>query len=339
MTMPPTAPGVRRTVFILHPSDLLTDHKPNGDGLIAFQFIRNLAARGHRLHIAVREAALQQDPPPNVTLYPIRCLVKLPLVSRLEYMVRVRRLFQKLRSTEKIDVLHQMNPVFTGLSLAFAGVRLPLVLGTIVPRWPEESADANSGMMRRLFSGARNMIAAVQQRFATALLLTSPAAMNRIPFPRQVQHKIRYLQHGVDLHRFTADSATRPTDGNHPVILFLANLVRRKGIFTLLEAFELVAARMPECRLAIAGGGEESQAVARLVKAMPCASSVDLLGSVDRAEACRLLRSCTVYCLPSFGEPFGTTILEAMSCGKPVVSTCTGGTPHFLPPEGGRLVP
>ncbi len=341
ITIAPARAAEPKTIFILHPSDYLTDNAPNGDGLIAFQFIQHLAARGHRLHIAVRHAALQQELPPNVVLYEIPCFVKWPLLARLEYMIRIRLLFEKLRTSEHIELLHQMNPVFTGLSLAFIDVNLPLVLGTIVPRWPEEYSDCDYGPIRKVLSAARKAIAGAQQRFASVLLLTSPAALNRIPFPRRVQHKIRHLQHGINLDLFipahSIDASERQIH-EPSTILFFAGLLRRKGIFTLLDAFERVAVRMPECRLLIAGDGPEAESIKRRVKTMPYGSRVELLGSITRNEAPALLRSCTVYCLPSFGEPFGTTILEAMSCGKPIVSTCSGGTPHFVPAEGSRLV-
>jgi glycosyltransferase involved in cell wall biosynthesis len=51
------------------------------------------------------------------------------------------------------------------------------------------------------------------------------------------------------------------------------------------------------------------------------------------------MRWHSVYCLPSIGEPFGMTVLEAMACGLPVVGTRAGGIPDLLSAQGGRLVP
>jgi glycosyltransferase involved in cell wall biosynthesis len=51
------------------------------------------------------------------------------------------------------------------------------------------------------------------------------------------------------------------------------------------------------------------------------------------------MRRCGVYCLASYGEPFGMTALEAMACAKPVVATATSGLGYLVPDEGGRKVP
>ena len=60
------------TIFIVHPSDLLTDHRLYGDGLIACGFLRELANRGYRLHVACQEVDLKEPMPGNVTFHPIR---------------------------------------------------------------------------------------------------------------------------------------------------------------------------------------------------------------------------------------------------------------------------
>ena len=61
--------GVGLRIFVAHPSALLTDHRPHGDGLVAYGFIRGLAERGHELHVAAEEVDLREPPPPNVHVY------------------------------------------------------------------------------------------------------------------------------------------------------------------------------------------------------------------------------------------------------------------------------
>jgi hypothetical protein len=44
----------RLRIFVAHPSEMLTDHVPHGDGLVAFSYLSRLAARGHELHVAAQ---------------------------------------------------------------------------------------------------------------------------------------------------------------------------------------------------------------------------------------------------------------------------------------------
>jgi L-malate glycosyltransferase len=328
-----------RNIFLLHPSDFLTDHQPHGDGLTAFGFISEMAQRGYHLHVAAREYSLRSALPPNVTLYKVAVWIRVPLFDRLEYMLRARALFKQLRRTKEIHLIHQMNPVFAGLSLALAGCGTPIVLGTIVPRWPNDpdSLAVRHPMAGKILQTIKNVVVRLQQKYATALLLTSPAAVNRLPRPEAVIHKVRYVPHGIDTDLFCPAPAA--TEAKPPTVLFLANLQSRKGIFVLLEAFQRVAMAVPNSRLCIVGSGPQESVVAKYVSTMSCRDRIELVGNVGRDRVADFLRDCSVYCLPSLGEPYGATLVEAMSCGMPVVATAAGGVPFLVPENGGRLVP
>jgi glycosyltransferase involved in cell wall biosynthesis len=327
------------TIFIPHPSALLTDHLPNGDGLTAFGFIDNLAKRGHRLHVAVQECALQRSLPENVTLHPVKCRSRMPIVSRLEYMLRVRALFAELRRKYRFDLIHQMNPVYSGLSLALIGTGVPLVLGTYVARWPDDPDAVRSVVpgMNRLLRFGREAICRLQQKYASTLLLTTPAAMNRIPAGKDVTPKVALLQHGIDVSLFSPEPGV-DRHAEAPSILFFANLWKRKGIYVLLKAFPKIAAAVPGCRLTIAGGGAGLPQVSSWIQGMPLRAQIDLLGPIERSAAPELFRKHSIYCLPSLGEPYGMSALEAMSCGLAIVASGDGGLRYILPPEGSILV-
>ena len=253
----------RLTIFIAHCSDLLTDHRPHGDGLIAYGFIRHLAERGHILHIAVQETDLRSTLPEGVTLHYIKPR-RSGLAGRVDYMLRLRSLFNQLSLNNTFDLVHQLNPVFVGVSLSLAGCRVPIVLGTFVARWPDyvtRSSATRFAVVKQFASRiVRNAIAGVQQSQAGALLLTTPAAQNRLPFLKRSAKKIYSLPHGIDATLFRPaedwDTETRlASEQSRPSILFLANVWRRKGIFDLLEAFAKLAPEFPTCRLTVAGGG------------------------------------------------------------------------------------
>jgi glycosyltransferase involved in cell wall biosynthesis len=302
---------------------MFTDHLPHGDGLAAFGHVRELASRGHDLHVATGPVALEAELPPNVHLYPLDG-------GRPRFMWELGRLYRRLTRAGRFDVAHQLNPVDVGVSLALTG-GTPLVLGPYYSDWAPSGpgADAQVGP---LTLRVKRVVRAAQQRRATTLLLSTADAVSKVASGGAL---VRELPHGIDERVWHP----RPPDPAGQTVLFLANLDVRKGIHVLLDAFETVAARLPEARLQVAGDGAERELVRRRVRESPALARVELLGGVDRKQVLSLMQSCDVYCLPSYGEPFGMSALEAMACARPVVATAAGGLGQLVPDGGGRKVP
>lgn len=334
MSRPATRP---LTIFIAHPSELLTDHRPHGDGLVSFGFLRRLADRGHELHVAAQEVDVRSALPPNLHIYQLMRGGVPSLVGRLTFMLRMRLLFHRLSERLTFDLVQQMNPVYAGLSLSLIGVRTPLVLGTFVPRWhgdAKELEDTDPAWVRHMKHSIGGAITRLQQARADGLLIASPEAISRIAQPGRHQGRIYNVPHGIDIGNFTERDAIP----DRPSVLFLANVIYRKGVFTLLEAFSRVARAVPQAELVIAGRGHQLEEVRAAVARMPeCA--IRVVGHVDRHDVPAMMRQHSVYCLPSYGEPFATSVIEAMACGLPVAATAAGGLPHLITEGGGRLVP
>jgi len=100
-----------------------------------------------------------------------------------------------------------------------------------------------------------------------------------------------------------------------------------------------VAQRFPEAVLWIAGGGEHEQSAKALAASLNSAERIRFFGRQTREQALAIYRDADIYCLPSHGEPFGMTVLEAMSCGLPVVVTNAGGVRWIVDDYGGMRVP
>lgn len=332
------------TIFVSHPSELLTDHRSHGDGLLAFGFISRLAARGHTLHIATQEAAIEGELPENIKLHPIKMRLQGRLTHRLEYMLKSRLLLNRLRREHQFDLIHQLNPVVKGLSLSLYGCGLPVILGQFYPDWPGDADEAQVKLSwpNRFRLKFRTMVRKAslrwQQRLATALIVATPKSLEVLYKPERMKEKIFLVNTGVDASHFApASDQTRNKDDQH--ILFVANLWRRKGILTLLEAFEKVAETLPGSRLTVVGSGGIEEEVHRLADAMACRPRINFIKHISRQELPAALWDCTVYCLPSYGEPLSCGTLEAMACGKPIVATDAGGLGLLVQPSGGRKAP
>ncbi|MEQ8846295.1 glycosyltransferase [Botrimarina sp.] len=166
-------------------------------------------------------------------------------------------------------------------------------------------------------------------------------------FPAQ---KVRVIPNGVDTERFVPtdySSAVREQLGvgpTAPLVGILAALRPEKNHSLFLRAAARVSAAAPETRFLVIGDGPERPKIegeARrlgLLGDTPTASAVRLLGSRDDVPA--LLASLDVLALTSHNEANPVSILEAMSCGVPVVATDVGSVREsVVEGETGFVVP
>ncbi|MFJ3671062.1 glycosyltransferase family 4 protein [Streptomyces sp. NPDC090106] len=135
------------------------------------------------------------------------------------------------------------------------------------------------------------------------------------------------------------DPVLPPSDGRERLVVAAGRLVPVKRFDLLIEAFAAVAAEHPDWTLRIYGKGEEHQRLRALVDRLGLYNNVFLMGAVTPMEA-EWVKGSIAVATSNF-EPFGMTIVEAMRCGLPVVSTdCAYGPGEIITPgQDGRLVP
>ena len=116
-----------------------------------------------------------------------------------------------------------------------------------------------------------------------------------------------------------------------PTVLFIGNDFERKGGLQLLKAFRLVREQVPTARLLIVGTPHP----------IPPQDGVEAIGRVDGRDAMsRLYEEASVFCLPSFFDPFPLVLMEAMAHRLPCVVTSTCGVPEIVVDgETGVMVP
>lgn len=159
----------------------------------------------------------------------------------------------------------------------------------------------------------------------------------------------------VDLRRFAPDTIDRAAarralgipDGA-PALGVVAQITPWKGQDTAIAALSHLRDRHPDAVLLLAG---EAKFVARETtfdnrayeqqlheQAAPLDGAVRFLG--EREDVPQLLAALDLLLVPSWSEPFGRSIIEAMAMGTPVLATDAGGPPEILD-DGvtGRLLP
>jgi glycosyltransferase involved in cell wall biosynthesis len=336
-TGPPAPNGPPLRIFVVHGSPYLTDHFFHGDGLVAWGFIAELARRGHVIHVLTERANLLAGPPPNVTIVEYPWAEPNDLFHYAAYMWKARRYYRRLAAGAGVDVVHQMNPVVRGLSLALLGTPSPVVLGTYVGDWHQSMAPPGfrrRNAVQRALTLLRAVIDGLQQHAAAAVVLATPHALVRVPFKRDTRSRIRYLHHGVDLELFNPEAMPGDPGVRPQSVLYVGGLDVRKGVMTLVEAFARVVADLPQARLVLVGDGDWEDAMKRRVAELGVADRTEFAGRCDRRAVAGWMRACTLLCAPSFGEPYGQNVVEAMASGRPVVLTTEGGHPHLADGNG-----
>ncbi len=109
---------------------------------------------------------------------------------------------------------------------------------------------------------------------------------------------------------------------DHPFIACVGTLEPRKGLTTLLDAFEALADQHDTLELVMAGqrGWNLSEFDARIQKSR-ARGRVRMLGYVDDVVVPALYRQASVVAYPSIDEGFGLPVVEALACGAIVVTT------------------
>ena len=126
------------------------------------------------------------------------------------------------------------------------------------------------------------------------------------------------------------DDSFSPADGTEELVVFAGEIGLRKGADVLYRAWQLVAQRRPKARCLLVGPTGDF--------VPPSVEGLEVRPPVDSIEMQEILRRARVVALPARAEAMPMVLAEAMSLGRPFVSTPVGGIPE-LAGEGGMLVP
>ncbi|MBW1679494.1 MAG: glycosyltransferase [Deltaproteobacteria bacterium] len=159
---------------------------------------------------------------------------------------------------------------------------------------------------------------------AEKIIASSPNYIEHSPFLSKFKDKCIVIPLGIDLKRFAFTeevkgkvSQLRKRFGER-IILFVGRLNYYKGTEYLIKAMEDV-----EANLLIIGTGGLERGLKELAQNSPKKDRICFLGEVSQEDKVSYYHACDVFVLPSVerSEAFGIVQLEAMACGKPVVST------------------
>lgn len=225
--------------------------------------------------------------------------------------------FPRLLLRQRGDVLHVHEPsVLPEAVVALARRPLRRRFDRIVLSWHADIVR-QSLLVKGFAPVLRRALDA-----ADVVLVASPHHLTSSTWLEPVREKVRVVPFGVDPARYALTGEVRARSEQlrdelgTPLVLFLGRLVYYKGVERLLAA----ADHLPAACFALVGTGP-LQGAARASRAA-AEGRLHVLAPVDEREKVALLHACDVFVLPSTlpSEAYGIVQVEAMACGKPVVT-------------------
>lgn len=173
-------------------------------------------------------------------------------------------------------------------------------------------------------------------RLASGVLVNSAATLKTTldSAPWLDRSRVHLLYKGIDTDRFHP----RPGEpGRDRVVGFVGQLIERKGLRTLMAAWEeLEEDGDPDARLRIAGSGPLAAGLRNWRSGLSFPGRVELCGHLESIE--KFYAGCGLLVLPSLSEGFGLAAAEAAACGVPVIATRASSLPEIVEHEQNGLL-
>ncbi|MBI2654824.1 glycosyltransferase family 4 protein [Candidatus Woesearchaeota archaeon] len=153
-------------------------------------------------------------------------------------------------------------------------------------------------------------------------------------FP-EYKNKAIIIPMGVDTQLFKKNDKLKISKyKNNKIILFAGRLNEQKGAEYLIKAMAIVNKRIKNAKLLVIGEGEHKKELQKIAYSLNI-DNIEFLGPINQRGLADYYNTADVFVLPSVTSRIGTesqglVLLEAMSCGTPVIGTNTGGIPSIV---------
>ena len=317
---------------------------PDRDDIGLSELTRKLAGQGHQvtvyaqknlaglpdqaqLHAGVRVEHIDAGPVAEAATEP----------GDADLLERVPAFSGPLRSlwqSDRPDVVHALR--WTSGLAALAAARdlgIPVVqefssLGVSERRATADLRGQSGAVTADGASAARIRLEPAIGRSATAVVATNSAEVSDLASLGVHRSSIRVVPWGVDTDLFTPEGPVAKRNGR-PRLLTAADLTERKPLETLFRALT----KVPGAELLVVGGPAEAKLpkddnyvkLAKFAAALGITDRVIFTGEVEYAAMPPLLRSADLVISTCQYAPSGTTSLQAMACGTPVIAPPVGG--------------
>ena len=321
----------------------------SGGGSMVFlnSFLDKLCKLGHHSTIITLDSSKNKIPdgPRNYQL------IELEISSPLKMM----NLREELKKREKdFDIFHIIDPALAPYAALYRkeGGQTPLVCTlnsyffcTNFARM-DGACHKNCGFKERIIHSEKDIVSKIALAFPRVFqdmyLFPNLRYVDQF-YPISEPAKKIFAEYGIPESKMTAiyesfifqgrQGTERDFEKTNKKLLFVGRLIRAKGVHVLIEAFS--KCKEKNLSLTICGDGPELKNLKNLVKSRGLSEKIFFMGHVAHKNLGGIYRTHDIFVHPAiFPEPFGRTIVEAMSYGMPTIVSDFGAPPWIVSDAG-----
>ncbi len=200
----------------------------------------------------------------------------------------------------------------------------------ILARWikreyniPYVTTEHSSGFQRNLYTSWQLSLARKTYAESQATITVSEALKSTLKKYFDIDSIV--IGNMIDVNFFAPKSLVKKYD-----FITVGGFHESKNYTLLIDVFAQLHTKHPSFRFAIIGNGPLMNEIEARIMKYGLSENIELLGSRTPNEIVNLLNQSLIFVSSSKIETFGVAIIEAMSCGLPVVVTRSGGPDHLI---------
>ncbi len=317
--------------------------RATAEGWVSYQWVRGMSERHEVTLLTDREPFLEEPSRVRVVEFPTRAafsrrerfsaLLKphyIPFYFSARSWIR-----RALAAGERFDLVHQVAPQALRYPSPAVGTGMPLIVGPVGGSLlsPPEFAKEEDAVPWYVHLRALDRLRLKYDPALRATYERAACVVGMAPF-------VKPLLDGISVKRFEVigdnaiESLAEPIDRSQrtdPVrLVYAGRVIRTKGVRDAVRAMPLLA-DLPVV-LEVLGDGNDLEACKSVASELGVSDRVNFHGRVQRSDVDEFYRESDILVFPSYREPNGLSVIEAMGFGLPAI-VCDRGGPAFTVDE------
>ena len=259
-----------------------------------------------------------------------------------KFQLAVAKYVPTLVKKEGIDIIHSHEAYMPDILLQFRDIKVPIVTtvhttikgqreGTKrsgMGLWELDASERATILLYPLLRLAEEVYFAKNRYYITVSNWMKEQLLRQ--YPRIRNRRIYVVYNALDTEFWSPSKEETGKLEKENIVLYVGRLLALKGINVLIRAIPKVLKENRNVKFVFIGPGNREVYMNMLRETGVPRPNYAFLGYRNREELLRYYRISNIFVIPSYSENMPMTLLEAMSCALPVISTRVGGIPEVV---------